>query len=73
MDRDKIPAIRFDCGVEDGLIEDNRALHIHLEKLNISHEYDEYPGAHNWAYWDEHIQEAIQVHWRTLGKTETRV
>ena len=63
----KAPEIRFDCGTEDGLIEGNRALHAHLERLDIAHEYAEYPGAHTWAYWDEHIQEAIAFHWRTLG------
>jgi putative tributyrin esterase len=68
IDREKLPAIRFDCGVDDGLIEHNRALHAHLEELDISHEYDEYPGAHDWAYWDEHVKEAIAFHWRTLGK-----
>jgi enterochelin esterase-like enzyme len=69
IDRAKIPAICFDCGVEDPLIEHNRALHAHLEGLGIPHEYEEYPGGHNWAYWDEHIQEAIQFHWQTLGKS----
>jgi putative tributyrin esterase len=68
IDREKMPAIRFDCGVEDGLIEQSRALHTHLEKLGIPHEYAEYPGAHTWAYWDEHVQEAIRFHWRTLGE-----
>jgi putative tributyrin esterase len=68
IDRSQIPAIRFDCGVEDGLIAHNRALHAHLERLGIPHEYAEYPGAHTWDYWDEHIQEAIAFHWRTLGK-----
>ena len=53
--------------MEDGLIGENRALHAHLAQLGIAHEYAEYPGAHTWAYWDEHVQEAIAFNWRTLG------
>jgi putative tributyrin esterase len=68
LDPAQAPRIRFDCGVDDGLIEHNRALHAHLQSLGIPHAYAEYPGAHTWAYWDEHIQEAIAFHWQTLGK-----
>lgn len=68
IDRDMLPAIRIDCGVDDGLIEENRAVHAHLDRLGIAHQYAEYPGEHNWAYWDEHIQEAIRFHWQTLGQ-----
>ncbi len=58
-DRNSFPALRFDCGIDDFLIEDNRRFHQHLEKLGLPHEYQEFPGEHNWAYWDEHVQEAI--------------
>ena len=61
------PAIRFDCGVDDFLIEENRELHRHLDALGIAHEYEEFPGAHNWAYWDEHVQEAIAFQCKALG------
>jgi len=64
---DTAPAIRFDCGIDDFLIEQNREFHRHLESLDIPHEYEEFPGGHSWAYWDEHVQEAIAFHRRTLG------
>lgn len=67
LDSERLPAIRLDCGVDDRLLADNRSLHAHLESLDISHEYAEYPGAHTWDYWDEHIQEAIAFHRKTLG------
>lgn len=67
IDRAQLPAIRFDCGTADELLPDNRALHAHLEKLGIPHEYAEFPGAHEWSYWDLHVQEAIQFHLRALG------
>ena len=53
------PAIRFDCGVDDGLIESNRAFHGHLDRLGLTHDYREYPGAHTWEYWDAHIAETL--------------
>ena len=52
-------AIRMDCGTEDRLIEGNREFHAHLQRLGIPHEYAEYPGAHNWDYWDAHIPETL--------------
>lgn len=61
------PALRIDCGAEDFLIEDNRSFIAHLKAVGYAHEYAEYPGAHNWAYWDEHVQEAIRFHCRNLG------
>jgi len=67
LDRELLPAIRFDCGTEDGLLEHNRDFHAHLEKLGIPHEYAEFPGAHEWGYWDARIQEALRFHARALG------
>ena len=67
MDRRLLPALRLDCGREDGLLEENRAFHRHLEQLGIPHEYAEFPGAHTWDYWDHHVQEAIAFHRRALG------
>lgn len=64
---EKRPALRIDCGVDDFLIEDNRACHAHLETIGYAHEYDEYPGVHNWEYWDLHVREAIAFHTRNLG------
>ncbi|NLF32630.1 MAG: esterase family protein [Planctomycetes bacterium] len=53
------PAIRFDCGVDDGLLDANRAFHAHLDRVGLDHEYHEYPGAHTWDYWDRHIVETL--------------
>lgn len=61
------PALRIDCGVDDFLIEDNRAYHKHLEQIGYAHEYAEYSGAHDWDYWDEHVREAIVFSARHLG------
>ncbi len=56
------PAIYFDCGVDDFLIEQNRRFHTHLTELGVPHVYVEHPGDHCWAYWDEHITDALKFH-----------
>ena len=66
VDHGRLPALRIDCGKGDFLLAENRRFHKHLESLHVPHEYQEYPGVHNWAYWDEHIQEAIAFHARNL-------
>jgi S-formylglutathione hydrolase FrmB len=66
-DRSRLPKIRIDCGTEDFLIEDNREYHAHLDRLGVPHEYEEYPGAHTWEYWDTHVQTALEFHARNMG------
>lgn len=61
-----LPAIKFDCGVEDFLLPANRMFKELLVKEGIPHHYDEFPGSHTWEYWDTHIQEAIAFHRRSL-------
>ncbi|MGP0069870.1 MAG: alpha/beta hydrolase [Isosphaeraceae bacterium] len=65
-DHGRIPKIRLDCGTEDFLLGQNRAFHQHLDSLHFPHEYQEFPGGHDWAYWDNHVQEAIPFHARNL-------
>ncbi|MEI6913888.1 MAG: alpha/beta hydrolase family protein [Armatimonadota bacterium] len=69
-DRSTLPAIRIDCGTEDWLLESNRTTHARFEELHIPHEYEEYPGDHNWDYWDLHIQDALVFIKRHLGITQ---
>ncbi len=69
----KLPKIRIDCGTEDFLLADNREFHAKLDAMDVPHEYAEFPGAHNWDYWEIHIQEALAFHARNLrlkGKGE---
>jgi S-formylglutathione hydrolase FrmB len=67
IDHGLLPRMRIDCGTEDFLLDQNRAFHGHLEKLKIAHEYQEFPGGHDWAYWDAHVPEAVAFHARNLG------
>jgi len=61
------PALRFDCGTDDFLLESNRAFAAHLKELGVGHEYEEFRGGHDWGYWDEHVREGIEFHRRSLG------
>lgn len=57
--RTSIPSLFFDCGTEDGLVDQNRALHSELTRLGIAHSYAEWPGAHTWRYWSTHVRESL--------------
>jgi putative tributyrin esterase len=57
--REYLPSIRFDCGTDDLLIEHNRKLHQQLTESNIKHQYHEFNGAHEWSYWEEHLEETL--------------
>lgn len=54
-----IPKLRFDCGKEDDLIAHNRELHDALNKVKINHVYEEFSGAHEWSYWEEHVKKSL--------------
>jgi enterochelin esterase-like enzyme len=57
---DALPPLRFDCGIDDPLIEHNRELHRALLGAGIAHRYDEFPGAHDWGYWAEHVTDSLR-------------
>lgn len=66
------PAIYFDCGVDDFLLQHNRDFRAHLQALGIAHSYHEHPGAHTWEYWDKHIVAALRFHRRQLDMKSAR-
>lgn len=66
VDHGRLPSMRIDCGHDDFLLAQNRQFHALLDSLHIAHEYEEFPGAHNWEYWDLHVREAIAFHLRNL-------
>jgi len=59
LNQDKLPALRFDCGITDSLIEPNRLLHSQLQALGVSHVYEEFKGGHEWPYWQEHVAKSL--------------
>ena len=66
MDHGRIPALRIDCGTNDFLLAQNRAFHALLDSMKVEHEYQEFPGNHDWAYWDLHVLQAIAFHKKNL-------
>lgn len=58
--RSRLPKIRFDCGMDDRLIEGNRALHRALQTEAIVHIYEEFAGGHEWPYWQKHVAETLR-------------
>lgn len=55
-----LPPLRFDCGLEDKYLHDNRALHRRLQGRAIPHAYEEFEGGHTWAYWAAHLQDTLR-------------
>lgn len=55
----QLPRLFQCCGTEDFLYQDNLVFKDHIEKLPFDHTYVEGPGAHEWGYWDEHIQQVL--------------
>ncbi|MEM9920428.1 MAG: alpha/beta hydrolase-fold protein, partial [Bacteroidota bacterium] len=65
----RLPPFRFDCGTEDSLLDANRLLHAELEQAGIPHQYEEFPGGHEWSYWEQHLEDTLlffQQVWRSL-------
>ena len=58
--RDRLPPIRFDCGTEDVLIEENRQLYRDLSSHGIPHTYEEFTGGHEWQYWEAHVADSLR-------------
>ena len=59
-----LPAIYITCGLSDHNYEANRRLRAQLDFLRIPHAYDEWPGGHEWGFWDRSIRHFLQF----LGK-----
>ncbi len=57
--RASLPPLRIDCGESDLLVEYNRRLHQKLVEAQIKHTYEEFPGGHEWTYWQKHLVETL--------------
>lgn len=55
------PEIMQICGTDDFLYEENIKLKNTLESCNwANYSYLEYPGIHNWDFWDAHVEKLIK-------------
>ena len=53
------PALYFCCGTEDFLYESNIKFKNYCAEIKLPFTYEETPGEHTWAFWDEFIQKAL--------------
>lgn len=60
QNRAQLPPIRIDCETEDALVASNRALYKGLLDERIPIVYEEYPGGHDWTYWQQHVRATLQ-------------
>ena len=67
VNRGQLPPIRFDCGTSDPLLEDNRTLHREFDRRNVSHVYEEFPGGHEWPYWELHLADSLRFFAGIIG------
>ena len=62
--------IYFDCGLQDdyGFDTGARAFDRELTARRIAHEFQLYPGHHDWQYVAQHLPASLEFHWKTFGK-----
>lgn len=58
--RERVPPLRFDCGLDDSLLPGNRVLHAALLEAGIQHVYEEFEGGHTWDYWRTHLLRTLR-------------
>jgi S-formylglutathione hydrolase FrmB len=63
-----MPYIYQSCGTEDFLIQNNRDFLAVMNEKKIPHEYREFPGVHNWVFWDDQVREFLDVAARRMKK-----
>lgn len=63
------PHLFLACGKEDYLYLENRSLHCYLEEQNIQHHYAEWPGEHDWCFWNQAIE--VFLKWYEKKRKET--
>jgi len=54
-----LPALKADCGTADPYLAGNRAFRDALAARGVPLVYNEYAGAHDWAYWRTHVRESL--------------
>jgi putative tributyrin esterase len=54
-----LPRLYVCCGTDDPLLADNRAFAQACVAHGVAVDADFGPGAHDWAYWDERIQDVL--------------
>lgn len=61
------PFLYLDCGAEDLLFQNNRDFADLLLEKKVPHEFRYRPGSHNWKYWNEQVEEFLQLVGRRMN------
>jgi S-formylglutathione hydrolase FrmB len=56
-----LPYLYLNCGTEDPWLKVNRRLAGIFSERKIAHEYREFPGGHDWKYWDSQLPEILKL------------
>lgn len=70
LNKAMLPPMRFDCGRDDFLFDNNNALHKQFERAGIAHDYAVFDGAHDWPYWETHIRDTLIFFESVLAKSK---
>lgn len=57
--REELPNIYITVGENEELLRLSEDFHVYLNSLNVPHKYETAPGYHNWDFWRERIEPAI--------------
>jgi putative tributyrin esterase len=60
-DRIKTPYFFVECGAQDPFLPSNRNIVQEISSAKIAYEYHEYPGAHDWEFWDHSLPMMLEV------------
>ncbi|WP_408007629.1 alpha/beta hydrolase [Pseudalkalibacillus sp. A8] len=55
------PFIYLNCEAEDHLYASNLRFRDHCKGIVLDIMYEEFPGNHEWGYWDQHIQRVLEL------------
>ncbi|WP_010632396.1 alpha/beta hydrolase [Sporolactobacillus vineae] len=64
----RIPMLYQSCGTEDPIYKYNETFHRFAENEGINLTYEEWSGGHDWIFWDQSIQRALE--WFPLRKVQ---
>jgi S-formylglutathione hydrolase FrmB len=54
------PRLYLACGTADHLKDENQRFSHELEKLHIPHRYEEWPGGHDWNFFNKALEKALR-------------
>lgn len=66
----KLPPVYQACGTEDFIYPVNVEGHKKLAELGVDVTYEEFPGIHEWLFWDTHIQDVLN--WLPLANDSVK-